>query len=142
MKVFLSIVASACLISHATGAVICTKDVTACTLYLNEAGSLVDRRTGSTIVNIGNLGAFSDASIYKYGSQYALAQENHSNDRLVTVIPLSEKNNKWFFNNIYYFSVSLAASSVKYKSLWMGEKSSLRRHQSVMTFRYSRKFAF
>lgn len=110
-------------IFHVDAAVICHQDVGSCALYFDKTGSLTDRSTSTIITgNISNIGMFSDASIYKYGNQYALIQESRSSDRLVTVIPLSKTNNEWIFSSIYYFSVSLMASSVKSGPLWQARK--------------------
>jgi hypothetical protein len=118
---FLFLLLASC-ISSAAAAVICQRNVTSCVLYLNDAGSLVDRSTGHPIAKIGGLGAFSNTSVYKYGNQYAVVQENSSNDRLVTVIPLVRKNKEWISSSFYYFSISLVASSAKSKPLWLGSK--------------------
>jgi hypothetical protein len=115
--------ALACFTFRAAAAVVCQEDNAVCDLYFNQTGSLVERGSGSVIAsNIGNVGAFSDVAVYKYGSQYALVQTNNSNDRLVTVIPLLKKKKEWIFNSFYYFSISLKASSVKHKPLWVGSK--------------------
>ncbi|GGC50419.1 hypothetical protein GCM10011400_42300 [Paraburkholderia caffeinilytica] len=71
---------------------------------------------------LSKIGIFSDVSIYKYGTQYALVQENHSNDRLVTAIPITKKKNKWISFSVYYFSISLMQSTAKTGPLWVGRK--------------------
>ncbi|MCP2090347.1 UNVERIFIED_ORG: hypothetical protein J2Y81_006434 [Paraburkholderia sediminicola] len=110
-------------VTHASAAVICYKEVAACDLYLDKSGSLLDRSTGDVVANnVGNVGMFSDVSVYKYGNQYALVQENHSSDRLVTAIPLAKINERWVANSVYYFSTSLMASSAKSGPLWSGRK--------------------
>lgn len=106
----------------AAASIICHKSVESCVIYVDEAGAIFDRNTNQPITKIGNVSAFSGIAIYKYGEQYALVQENSSSDRLVTVIPLRMLNNAWRFKSVYYFSISLAASSAKSRPLWSGSK--------------------
>lgn len=102
---------------------ICHQDVESCALYFDKTGSLTDRSASTVITgNISNIGMFFDVSIYKYGNQYTLIQESRSSDRLVTLIPLSKINNEWIFSSIYYFSVSLMASSEKSGPLWQARR--------------------
>lgn len=122
MRVALVSILLAGCIFPAAAAVICQKNTAACVLYFDDTGSLIDRATRHPIAKVGNVGAFSNIAIYKYGNQYALVQENSSNDRLVTVIPLTQKNKQWSFNSFYYFSISLVASSAKSKPIWLGSK--------------------
>ncbi|MFS8976289.1 hypothetical protein PO002_17610 [Cupriavidus necator] len=110
-------------ISHTFAATLCDSDAMACMLYSERSGSLVDRDTGKVVAHrIGNVGAFSDVSVYKYGNQYAIVQENHSNDRLVTAVPLTRENGIWSFDSVYYFSISLIESSAQTGPRWLARK--------------------
>ena len=121
-KNLLSILLAFC-VTQASAAVICYKDIVGCDLYLDQSGSLLDRSAGAVVANnVGNVGMFSDVYVYKYGNQYVLVQENHSSDRLVTAIPLVKINERWVANSVYYFSISLMASSAKSGPLWSGRK--------------------
>lgn len=123
MKKSIFVALSACCIFRVDAAVVCHQDVSACDLFFDEAGSLVDRSGGRKIAeNLGKIGIFSDVTIYKYGDQYALIQENHSNDRLFTAIPLTKKKDKWISSSVYYFSISLMQSTEKTGPLWVGRK--------------------
>ncbi len=109
--------------SHAGAAAICHQSTATCELYLDKTGSLIERSTGNRIANnIGEVGVFSNISIYKYDEQYALVQKNNSNDRLITVIPLIRSGDAWSFRSVYYFSISFRASSAKSRPFWLGRK--------------------
>lgn len=123
MKKTIFLAISACCAFHATAATICHQVDASCALYFDETGSLIDRSMGKNIATgLSKIGIFSDVSIYKYGTQYALVQENHSNDRLVTAIPITKKKNKWISFSVYYFSISLMQSTAKTGPLWVGRK--------------------
>ncbi|WP_455287170.1 hypothetical protein [Cupriavidus necator] len=123
MKKILAIIFWLHSISHTFAATLCDSDAMACMLYSERSGSLVDRDTGKVVAHrIGNVGAFSDVSVYKYGNQYAIVQENHSNDRLVTAVPLTRENGIWSFDSVYYFSISLIESSAQTGPRWLARK--------------------
>jgi hypothetical protein len=114
----------ACAASFANASTVCSEEVTACELYIQEMENLVER-SGKLIAGELNASILSSVDIYKYGEQYVLVKEAFQNDRNTRFIPLIRTSAGWRFSSVYSLRIDLVVSSQENGLKWSASMAKL-----------------